>query len=310
MRFIAATSVLSLALAAAGCQTPVAPGPESGISVGQGAQDLQGVQTRATGGGHYTIPGGIDLGFSFSALMLPNGRAEGNFRHHGVADGELIDFKAEVTCLSVDAVNHRAWIGGVITENRSTHPQFMTAVHQVGHDIWFRVQDNGPGRPMRPPMSPRLSVSKPWRSRLRSSIAPRSRGERTTSGRWRATSQSHPRPDVDGQRTNLPVRRIRFRPREWRDATMGRVGRHSSQWSVRRSIRTIELIALDYGVVVAFCSSSIFSRSRAENPAISASLAPDALIAARSCSSVNWDARRENQRACSTGTLLIPPYPS
>ena len=145
MRFIAATSVLSLALAAAGCQTPVAPGPESGISVGQGAQDLQGVQTTATGGGHYTIPDGIDLGFSFSALMLPNGRAEGNFRHHGVADGELIDFKAEVTCLSVDAVNHRAWIGGVITENRSTHPQFMTAVHQVGHDIWFRVQDNGPG---------------------------------------------------------------------------------------------------------------------------------------------------------------------
>lgn len=146
MRFIAATSVLSLALVAAGCQTPVAPGPESGTFAGQGAQDLQDDQTRASGGGEYTIPGGIDLRFAFSALVLPNGRAEGNFRHHGVAEGELIDFKAEVTCLSVDTVNHRAWIGGVITENSSTHPQFMTPVHQVGHDIWFRVQDNGAGQ--------------------------------------------------------------------------------------------------------------------------------------------------------------------
>ena len=33
---------------------------------------------------------------------------------------------------------------------------------------------------------------------------------------------------------------------------------------------------LDYGVVVAFCSSSIFSRSRAAKPAISASVAPAA----------------------------------
>lgn len=105
-----------------------------------------GVLLTATGGGHYTIPGDVDLEFAFAALVLPNGRAEGNFHHRGVADGELIDFTAQVTCLSVDGVNHRAWIGGVITSNRSTHPQFMTTVHQPGHDIWFRVQDNGPGQ--------------------------------------------------------------------------------------------------------------------------------------------------------------------
>ena len=146
MRSIVATSVLSLAIIVSGCQSPVRPGAESEALEGGRPQDLQGVQLQTTGGGSYTIPGDIELGFAFSALMLPNGRAEGNFRHHGIAEGELIDFKAEVTCLAVDSVNHRAWIGGVITENRSTHPQFTTPVHQVGHDIWFRVQDNGPGQ--------------------------------------------------------------------------------------------------------------------------------------------------------------------
>lgn len=146
MRPIAATFVLSLAFVVAGCQTPVSPGSESGAVDNGRPQDSQGVQLKATGGGHYTIPGDIDLGFAFSALVLGDGSAKGNFRHHGIADGELIDFNADVTCLSVDSVNHRAWIGGVITENRSTHPQFTTPVHQVGHDIWFRVQDNGPGQ--------------------------------------------------------------------------------------------------------------------------------------------------------------------
>lgn len=145
MRPIAATFVLCLAFTLAGCQTPLSPGREGGGVASAGPQASQGVQTRTTGGGHYTIPGDIDLEFAFSALLLPNGRAEGNFHHRGQADGALIDFKAEVTCLSVDAPNHRAWIGGVITENRSTHPQFTTVVHQVGHDIWFRVQDNGAG---------------------------------------------------------------------------------------------------------------------------------------------------------------------
>jgi hypothetical protein len=142
MRSIAATFVLSLAVTVAGCESPVSPAAKGPATSEAGSLDSQGVQFRATGGGTYTIPGDIELKFAFSALRLPNGRAEGNFLHRGFAEGLLIHFKAEVTCMSVDAVNHRAWIGGVITENRSTHPQFTTTVHQVGHDIWFRVQDN------------------------------------------------------------------------------------------------------------------------------------------------------------------------
>lgn len=151
MRPIAATFVLSLAFALAGCQTPLSPGREGGGISSAGPQASQGAQTRTTGGGHYTIPGDIELEFGFSALLLPNGRAEGNFHHRGQAEGALIDFTAEITCLSVDSVNHRAWLGGVITKNSSTHPDFMTTVHQVGHDIWFRVQDNDAVEPSTTP---------------------------------------------------------------------------------------------------------------------------------------------------------------
>jgi hypothetical protein len=48
-----------------------------------------------------------------------------------------------VTCLSVDAVNGRAWIGGVVTVNNSTDPNQQLAIHQPGQDVWFRVEDNG-----------------------------------------------------------------------------------------------------------------------------------------------------------------------
>jgi hypothetical protein len=81
-------------------------------------------------------------------VSQPDGRATGRF--HVKADeggGLLIDFSAEVTCLAVDPVNHRAWIGGVITKNGSTDPGLLTAIQEPGHDIWFRVldADEGPG---------------------------------------------------------------------------------------------------------------------------------------------------------------------
>ena len=177
MRPIVITLVVSLGFALAGCQTPVSPASKGSASAGGGSGAEAGVEIRAAGGGHYTIPGGIDLEVAFSALLLPNGRAEGNFHHRGVAEGLLIDFTGQVTCLAVDSVNHRAWIGGVITQNRSTHPQFTTTVHQVGHDIWFRVQDNGPGGVEAPPdvttivgfegvipSSEAYCTTRPWRS--------------------------------------------------------------------------------------------------------------------------------------------------
>jgi hypothetical protein len=95
----------------------------------------------ATGGGHVLFAGEIDLTFSFSAVQQQNGTAAGSFHHAFEFDGHQIDYWGTVTCLSVDAVNGRAWIGGVLTKVESTHPD---VVELPGDDAWFRVLDTGP----------------------------------------------------------------------------------------------------------------------------------------------------------------------
>ena len=56
-----------------------------------------------------------------------------------------MDFEGKVICLAIDPVNHRAWIGGKIKENRSTDPTLLTKIHKQGRDIWFRVLDEPSG---------------------------------------------------------------------------------------------------------------------------------------------------------------------
>jgi hypothetical protein len=98
------------------------------------------------GTGHYDILG-LDVQFEFAAEQRnKNESAEGEFRVYADEGGGLIvDFTARVTCLAIDAVNHRAWIGGKVTSNQSTDPDLMTKIHQRGDDIWFRVVDMGSG---------------------------------------------------------------------------------------------------------------------------------------------------------------------
>jgi len=97
------------------------------------------------GAGHYLLQDAFDVRFVFVALQFGKDRALGHFRHRTEDETGTIDFTGEVTCLAVDPLNRRAWIGGVITANRSTSPNFNTLdIHQVGHDIWFRVLDNVP----------------------------------------------------------------------------------------------------------------------------------------------------------------------
>jgi hypothetical protein len=89
---------------------------------------------------------GLDVQFAFSAVSPTDGRVAGQFHHQANEGGGLfIDLSGEVTCLAVDPVNHRAWIGGVITKNTSTDPDLLTEIQQPGHDIWFRVLDAGEG---------------------------------------------------------------------------------------------------------------------------------------------------------------------
>lgn len=99
--------------------------------------------TAAIGAGTYDLLDELDTQFAFVAIQIGS-HAFGQFRHRTEDETGIIDFTGDVTCMAVDPVNHRAWIGGVITANRSTSPNFTTLpIHEVGHDIWFRVLDNG-----------------------------------------------------------------------------------------------------------------------------------------------------------------------
>jgi hypothetical protein len=101
------------------------------------------IETSASGGGHYLVGGSLDVQFAFSAVQYKDGHVAGSF-HDRTNDGlGVVDFDADVTCLAVDRQLGRAWIGGVITANLSTSPDYMGTVYQPGHDIWFRVLDSG-----------------------------------------------------------------------------------------------------------------------------------------------------------------------
>lgn len=104
-----------------------------------------GVMASAAGGGSYALLGDLPASFSFNAISQANGSATGRFSHSVEFQGQLIEFDGRVTCVTIDAENHRVWIGGVVTANNSEHPAFLEDRHQVGKDIWFRVVDYGEG---------------------------------------------------------------------------------------------------------------------------------------------------------------------
>ena len=139
-------SLVPLVMAAlAACGSPEAPvGPD--LALGGGVQAL------ANGDGAYNQPlpaslggGSTDIALAMTTIIHRSGQASGSFRHTGVIQGLAVDFEGVVTCAAVDPVAKRAWIGGVITANGSTHPSFTEIINQVGKDIWFRVADWGPG---------------------------------------------------------------------------------------------------------------------------------------------------------------------
>jgi hypothetical protein len=116
------------------------------LFVGSAKAEARASGAIAAGGGQFTIGGVIDVQFSFTALETGgDGAARGKAHHATTLAGQRIEFYTDVTCLSVDATEGRAWIGGVILRNESTHPSFTGEIHQPGRDIWFRVVDYGEG---------------------------------------------------------------------------------------------------------------------------------------------------------------------
>ena len=116
-----------------------------------------GPVAHGAGGGGYILPlGGVDLPgtFAFGALQFADGAVQGRLRFTlevsgvadlGLADG-LVDIHGEVTCVTDDPANDRLWVGGVVTRNASTQPDFRDdPTTQVGGDVWFRAVDYGQG---------------------------------------------------------------------------------------------------------------------------------------------------------------------
>ncbi|CAN5226694.1 hypothetical protein BH23GEM2_BH23GEM2_14040 [soil metagenome] len=136
-------AVLAVVGIATACDTPTEIVPaalEPSFSRGNA------VVASTSGGGKAQLPAGFSLlSFAFNANLRGDGRATGQFRQVYESASGTVDFHGEVTCVSFDPDNNRAWIGGVVTKNNSTNPGVQGAIHQPGRDVWFRVVDYGEG---------------------------------------------------------------------------------------------------------------------------------------------------------------------
>lgn len=146
MRISRSLVQVTLALAAAACTTEH-DGPTASRVVSGSRSENPAVEVSVSGGGiiDLSAAGVGDAYFAFNAVRKADGSVYGNFHERRERAGLTIEFVGVVTCVTVDPVLGRARVGGVITENRSTDPAFLTTNHEVGDDVWFRVQDGGEG---------------------------------------------------------------------------------------------------------------------------------------------------------------------
>lgn len=134
---------LILALAACGSEAneSVTAPP---VSLNQGS----GVELFVQGAGvvDFTAAAAGFGDFEFVAIRRADGTVTGQFRQSRERPDGTVDFEGVVTCVTIDpAFPGRARIGGVVTENTSTSPAFLTENHEVGDDVWFRVTDSEHG---------------------------------------------------------------------------------------------------------------------------------------------------------------------
>ena len=159
----------------AACESPTTTAPRKAADEAATFKSDRGIIAATSGDGRAELPPGFGLvAFSFGANEHFANGGLGTFRQSRTRNGLTSDFAARVTCVTVDAVHNRAWVGGVVTENNSTDPNFRQAIHEVGRDVWFRVVDNGEGGNTVPDrmtvlgftgaaiLSPRRSTARPW----------------------------------------------------------------------------------------------------------------------------------------------------
>ena len=144
------SSIPLLAVALVACSAasePTSPNISTSATLNNGV----GVVVQAMGAGVVNFNPTGDVGdgaFQFVAIKRADGTVIGHFYQSRVRATGLVEFYGDVTCVTIDPnFPGRARIGGIVTVNNSTDPAFLTTDHQVGDDVWFRVEDNGNGGP-------------------------------------------------------------------------------------------------------------------------------------------------------------------
>jgi hypothetical protein len=119
------------------------------IALSASLNNGEGVVVQAMGAGVVDFNPTGDFGdgkFQFVAIRRADGSVTGHFYQSRERATGLVEFFGDVTCVTIDPnFPGRARIGGIVTANNSTDPAFLTTNHEVGDDVWFRVEDNGNG---------------------------------------------------------------------------------------------------------------------------------------------------------------------
>ena len=134
--------ILAVVLAACSAGSdPIAPIIGTAATLNSG----EGVELQAQGAGVVDLSSANvpNMSFQFIATRRSDGTVTGHFRFSRESTTGLVEFEGDVTCVTNDPnFPGRARIGGIVTENNSTAPGSMTTNHEVGDDVWFRVQDD------------------------------------------------------------------------------------------------------------------------------------------------------------------------
>jgi hypothetical protein len=141
-------------IAVAACSgEPSAPAPVEvplplSVALAPALNNSNGVVLRVSGAGtvNFTAGGSSLAPFQFIAWKQADGTVGGHFRQSRFGPLGTVDFEGEVTCVSADPnFPGRARIGGIVTANNSTDSRFLTANHEVGDEVWFRVESGAAG---------------------------------------------------------------------------------------------------------------------------------------------------------------------
>ena len=104
----------------------------------------EGVVLTVQGAGYVDLSAAAagEAAFEFIAHRRADGTVTGHFRQSRSTAAGTVDFEGYVICVTIDPnFPGRARIGGRVTANNSTSPAFQTLNHEVGDDVWFRVED-------------------------------------------------------------------------------------------------------------------------------------------------------------------------